>query len=218
MATRKAVLFITNQDFGQTNVVCAVAYELLQGNELDVHIASWALFEPRVIALSEQVQNENPDIPIRPIIFHTLPTGSMFDVWLKHGGRGFANIPHPPGLNSVGWFREVAPPIIAPWDREEHIELFEACAELAKKIKPGFILLDPHVAPAHDMCRTLNWKHAILSPCTLAGGIIPEQPWLSGFWKYPAFVHLLSFRICSHANELSMVVWARDIHIPFLGS
>ena len=40
MSERKSILFLTNHEFGQSNAVLAVAYELLIQNELDVHIAS----------------------------------------------------------------------------------------------------------------------------------------------------------------------------------
>ncbi|KAJ8120421.1 hypothetical protein O1611_g10370 [Lasiodiplodia mahajangana] len=37
------------------------------------------------------------------------------------------------------------------------------------------------------MARSLKRKYAVLSPCTLAEGLIAEQPWLAAYWKYPAF-------------------------------
>ncbi|KAI0458272.1 hypothetical protein F5B21DRAFT_460430 [Xylaria acuta] len=37
------------------------------------------------------------------------------------------------------------------------------------------------------MARKLKRKYAVLSPCTLAEGLISEQPWLAAYWKYPAF-------------------------------
>ena len=149
-------------------------------------------FAPRVTALSEQVQKENPTRQIRPIQFHTLPIGSMFTAWIDKGGIGFENLPHPPGVKGMAHFKIVAPPILAPYSPEEHIQLYKACSRLAKKLNPGLIVLDPYVSPAHDMCRMGNWKYAVLNPCTLVPALAPKQPWLAGFWKYPAYVGSLS--------------------------
>jgi hypothetical protein len=82
----------------------------------------------------------------------------------------------------------ITPQVLASWEPEEHIEIFEWCGELVGKVKPSLVVLDPFLAPAHDACRELKLNHAILSPCTLAAGLIPEQPWLAVFWKYPGYV------------------------------
>ena len=40
MAERQNILLLTNSEYGQSNVIVAVAYELLLQGEFDVHIAS----------------------------------------------------------------------------------------------------------------------------------------------------------------------------------
>jgi hypothetical protein len=187
MLNRKTVLFMTNEEFGQTNVVLAVVYELLRQNQLDIHIASWAALEPRVAALSEKVGREMPDITLQPVQFHTLPFSPMFSMWEKNGGS-MASIPHPPGRKGMARLQPLVAELFGVWGPKEYVELCEACENLAKKLQPGLIILDPVFPPAHDMCRKLNWNHAVLTPCTLASGLIPGQPWLAGIWKYPRFV------------------------------
>jgi hypothetical protein len=200
MSKRKSILFLTNSDYGQSNVVLAVAYELLQLNELDVHIASWSPLESRAVALSERVQAENAGVTIHPITFHTFPLYSMFDSWLRNTRNGAkADLPHPPGLNGTARLKALAPQVLAAWEPKEHIALYDRCGELTAKIKPSLVVLDPFLAPAFDTCKKLKLKHAILSPCTLASGIIPEQPWLAGFWKYPGYVQ--------HSREQSYIVY-----------
>jgi hypothetical protein len=193
MSERKSILFLTNSDFGQSNVVLAVAYELLTQNELDIHIASWSQLESRTSALSERVQAENPGVSIRPITFHALPLYSMFDSWMKNNKNGNkADLPHPPGLNGAARLKILAPQVLAAWEPEEHIALYEWCGELTGKVNPSLVVLDPFLGPAHDTCRKLKLNHAILSPCTLASGLIPEEPWLAGFWKYPGYVQIFT--------------------------
>ncbi|RDW56481.1 glycosyltransferase family 1 protein [Coleophoma crateriformis] len=185
MSNRKSVLFFTNEEFGQTNVILAVAYELLRQNEINVHIASWPAFQPRVAALSEKVQKEKPEIEIRPIQFHVLPLSPMFDLWVQNGGSR-SIIPHPPGKKGITRLKKLVTELFGVWNPTEYIMLFETCRTLVDEVNPGLIVLDPVFPPAHDLCRTLGLNYAVLSPCTLVPGLNPEQPWLAGFWKYPA--------------------------------
>jgi hypothetical protein len=45
---REKIIFLTSSEYGQANVVLAVAYELLLRQEHDIHIASFAPLEGRV--------------------------------------------------------------------------------------------------------------------------------------------------------------------------
>jgi 2-acylglycerol O-acyltransferase 1 len=189
MPDRKSILFLTNAEFGQSNVVVAAAYELLKQNELDVHIASWPPLDSRARALSEAVQAEKSGVPIHSITFHSLPGQSVMGTWLKNAPKSAAaDLPHPPGIKGAARIRALAPQILACWEPDEHIELYEWCCDLTRKLGPSLVVLDPFLAPAHDTCRKLKLNHAVLSPCTLASGLIPEEPWLAVFWKYPAYV------------------------------
>ena len=162
MSERKSIIFLTNHEFGQSNVVLAVAYELLIQNELDVHIASWSPLESRALALLERVQAEKAGTSICPITFHSFPLQSVLDSWLKNTTESAkADLPHPPGLNGAARLRRLTPQVLAAWHPEEHIKLYEW---------PSLVVLDPFLAPAHDTCRKLKLNHTILSPCTLASG------------------------------------------------
>ena len=73
MSSRPSVLFLTNPKNGQSNVVLAVAYELLKSNNSNIRVASWPPLEPRLAQLSAQVAAENPFLKIQPITFHRMP-------------------------------------------------------------------------------------------------------------------------------------------------
>jgi hypothetical protein len=222
MPERKAVLFFTNSDFGQVNVVLAVAYELLRQNKLDIHIASWPLLEPRLESLFQKVQNENPSQSISPIKFHNLSLFPGFNAWLKNRkGRKKADVPHPPGRHGADRIAQLTVKALATWEPEQHLSLFEWSADLTRHLDPALVVLDPFLIPIHDMARNLKRKYAVLSPCTLADGLIPEQPWLAAFWKYPAYTPdtlSLSHPAFSDTNIQSLIDFRQVFHIPCPGA
>jgi hypothetical protein len=188
MTKRKAVLFITDCEYGQSNVVLAVAYDLLLRNKVDVHIASWVALKPRILQLQDRIRQENPTKTFSPITFHNLPGLSMFESWLNETGYTKSRMCHAPGTKGAAHFRTLISGLLHAWNPDDYIALYDWCADFAVTLDPAVIVLDPFVPAAHDMCRTVPRNYVVLSPCTLAAGIIPEQPQLAGFWKYPAFV------------------------------
>ncbi|KAI0534908.1 hypothetical protein GGR58DRAFT_33846 [Xylaria digitata] len=188
MAERKTVLFFTNSDFGQANVVLSTAYELLRQNRLNIHIASWAPLKPRLESLSQKVQDENLSRSIPAITFHDLASFPGFlEFAKKNANRRKADVPHPPGRLGAERIALLAVRFLSAWGPDAHLALLGWAADLTKELNPALIVVDPHLVPIHDMARSLKRKYSVLSPCTLAEGLISEQPWLSAYWKYPAF-------------------------------
>jgi 2-acylglycerol O-acyltransferase 1 len=186
MAKRKEVLFITDCEYGQSNVVLAVAHDLLLRNEVDVHIASWIALKPRIIQLQDRICQENPTKTVSPITFHNLPGLSMFESWLNETGYTKSRMCHAPGIRGAAHLRTLLSGLLHAWNPNDYIALYDWCADFAATLDPAVIVLDPFVPAAHDMCRTVPRNYVVLSPCTLAAGIIPEQPRLAWVWKYPA--------------------------------
>ncbi|KAI0418908.1 hypothetical protein F5X98DRAFT_362854 [Xylaria grammica] len=188
MAERRTVLFFTNSDFGQANVVLSTVYELLRQNRLDVHVVSWAPLQPRLESLERRVQEETLSQSRPSITFHNLASFPGFlDFAKKNVNRRKADVPHPPGRLGAERIALLAVRFLSAWGPEAHLALLGWAADLTKELDPALVVVDPHLVPVHDMARSLKRKYAVLSPCTLAEGLISEQPWLSAYWKYPAF-------------------------------
>lgn len=185
MPSRPCVLFLTNCEFGQSNVVLAVISELLRKDVVDVHIASWAALEPRVVHLRRQFCGSVESKETERITFHTIPGTGMLDSVLKNFNQRRDTLPHKPGYAGATRLRELAPQMLAPWNPEEHIRMVTWFKELATTLQPAVLILDPILSPAHDMVRGSSWKYVILSPCSLASGLYLTEPWLAFFWKYP---------------------------------
>ncbi|KAH7313135.1 hypothetical protein BKA65DRAFT_542660 [Rhexocercosporidium sp. MPI-PUGE-AT-0058] len=147
--------------------------------------ASWAALEPRVLHLNNQLLDSGAVNKTRSITFHAIPGLAMFDSALKKFNQGRDTLPHKPGYAGASRLREMAPQMLAPWNPEEHIRLVRWFKALATKLQPAVLVIDPFLSPAHDMVRGSTWKYAVRSTCSLIMGLIPAEPWLAVFWKYP---------------------------------
>lgn len=187
MSHRKAVLLFTNSDFGQANVFLATTYELLRQDTLDIHIASWPQLQPRLDDLAERVQQENPDLKLSPIQFHNLADSPGLARFLETlGEKNKADVPHPPGRLGAERIAMLTSRCLTIWEPEQHLSIFDWSADLARQLDPALIVVDPFLVPVHDMARTFKRSYAVLTPCSLADGLIPQQPWFAAWWKYPA--------------------------------
>jgi hypothetical protein len=63
----KKILLLTSSEYGQANVVLAVAYEMLLRQQHEIHIASFAPLKGRVESLNELFQDK-----CVPATFHTV--------------------------------------------------------------------------------------------------------------------------------------------------
>ncbi|KAK8849240.1 glycosyltransferase family 1 protein [Apiospora arundinis] len=188
MPERPIVLFFAISDFGYVNVVLATIYELLRQGRLDIHIASFAPLQPRLDNLVQKVKDENPSQPISPIAFHNLAQFPGFATWAAAGkDRKKADVPHPPGRNGAVRVALLTLKALAIMEPEQYLSLFDWSANLTRQLNPALVVIDPILLPVHDMVRTLKRRYAVLHPWNVADGLIPQQPWLAAWWKYPAF-------------------------------
>lgn len=187
MSERPSVLFFTISDFGYVNVVLATIHELLAENKVDIHVASFAPLQPRLDSLFQRVKDENPSQPISPVKFHNLAEFPGFGAWASESkDRKKADVPHPPGRNGAKRVELLTLKALAIMEPEQYLSLFDWSTDLTKELNPALVVIDPILLPVHDMARTLKRKYAVLHPWSVADGLIPKQPWLAAYWKYPA--------------------------------
>lgn len=167
----------------------------LMSTDFAIHVASWPALNKRVHELHAQVQAQNSDVKITPLTTHLLPHLSMVDSWQSHFHQQRISLSHVPASKSMTRFSELIPQMLVPWDAEEHIDIYRACMDIASSVNPAWIVLDPFVSPAHDMARTEKWadKHCVMNPMSLGGHVAMQQPWLKGWWQYPAACTAFSY-------------------------
>jgi hypothetical protein len=99
---RRTILFLTNSEYGEANVIIAVSHELLTRGNCDIHIASYSILSKRIADLENgafgAIPKETTSITLHPF------TGlSMHEVRRKK--FGINDIHHKPGLKgAIGTF------------------------------------------------------------------------------------------------------------------
>ena len=178
MARREVVLFLTNSEHGQTNVMLAVAHELLARDEFDLHVGSFPGLHPRIT----QLQSSFPE-KTDPIKFHPLPGPTMFEAYERKTGR-FDTV-HAPGLFGAVESYRLIPNILAAWDGPEYVRQYDACLELIGTLHPTLVIMDPLFSQGIDACHKAAQKYIILTPVSLNETIKSLQPGWESWWKYP---------------------------------
>ena len=108
MCNFEKVLFPTNCEHGQSNVVLAMAHQLLEGHDVDVHFASWVPLDPRLWNIFDEVPK------MGQITFHLIPGLKMFDAVLKNFNPTRDSLSHAPGYAGATCLRELMPQMLAP--------------------------------------------------------------------------------------------------------
>lgn len=182
MAQRKKILLFTNSEYGQANVFLATAHDLVLRGDCDVHLSSFPDLEPRVTELSNRLSQPSQAGTSRgTLTFHAIPATPMLPAFQ----RILDDVNHPPGVKGAIRSFEILDTIVCPWDGPEYVRIYGICVEIIKSLVPAVVVVDNGFSQALDACRTLPWKHVVLSPNTVKDIAGPAQPNLAYFWKYP---------------------------------
>ncbi|KAF5374555.1 hypothetical protein D9757_010159 [Collybiopsis confluens] len=178
MTSSKKILLFTNSEYGQANVFLSVAYELAMRN-VQVHIASFPPFGKRLLNLEPLLKDYSQDI-----IFHTVPGLNYEDALTRF--VDFKQLCTPPGVNGALQSYAVVPHAISPWTVEEYHQQMISLENIVEAVNPDGVAIDSLWNTALDVSKKLGLKRVILSPNSPKDFIGMKQPWLGGFWKYPA--------------------------------
>lgn len=113
MAHRKPILFLTNSSYGQANLVLAVIHQLLQKNELDVHVASWAPLESRLLELGFRISHPDRASTTCQVTYHVIPGLGMMDAVAMNFSATHDSLPHAPGYAGMARFRQLVLQMLA---------------------------------------------------------------------------------------------------------
>ncbi|KAF8644276.1 hypothetical protein AX16_008578, partial [Volvariella volvacea WC 439] len=176
MATK--VLFLTNCEYGQANVVLAVAYELALRN-VEVHIASFLPLQKRLPEIQSLLPPSAPSIA-----FHTIKGLPHVHALSRHVDADVSY--HPPGVG--GAFRSFSrvADILSPWTTEEYHEQLLSIQDILDQVNPTAVVVESLLTGGIDVCKKLGKKYIVLSPNSPKDLVGIMQPALRGFWKYPA--------------------------------
>ncbi|PSR82295.1 hypothetical protein BD289DRAFT_371433 [Coniella lustricola] len=216
--TRHSLLFFTNSEWGQANVILATIHEFLILDTLDIHLASYAALLPRLqeFLTSHSISYPRPlkifcsqdgKFPSqRPsITFHTIPGLSIAQ--LCHQDGIATSLPHEPGLKGAipsyarleeFFFRHTA---------DEYMEQEKHSKQVIMKVRPALILSEQGFSPGLDACIELNLPFTILSPNSFKDFEQRLQPGLAMLWKYPALASAFPFPVPWKLIPTNIYLW-----------
>ncbi|KAH7346493.1 UDP-glucoronosyl and UDP-glucosyl transferase family protein [Rhexocercosporidium sp. MPI-PUGE-AT-0058] len=188
MGKRKRILFFTSSEYGQANVIIAVAYELLVLQQYEIHIAS---FEP----LRQRINGLNKFLPQDgiPIIFHSIVGPAALDALVaKDEFIG----PYSPGVHgALNTYRVTLPAMADTWTEAEYMSSYQTCLGIIRSVGPKIIIADPLMSQGLEACNTLSRKHVVLSPNTFLELLRKKQSLFSQFFRIPTIASGFSYPI-----------------------
>jgi len=176
---QKKILFLTSSEYGQANVILAVAYELLLRQEYDIHIASFAPLEIRIEDLNALIpKNANP------ATFHTI-FGPSLSQCLEEKDEFIG--PYPPGIKGAfKTYRVTLPSMATAYNEAQYMAGYKSCVEILKSVEPDLIVIEPMLDQGLDACKTLSRTYVVLSPNTFQELLRYKQPTHKILCKNPA--------------------------------
>ncbi|TVY46445.1 Glycosyltransferase sdnJ [Lachnellula occidentalis] len=202
----KKILFLTSSEYGQANVILAVAYELLLRRKYQVHFASFAPLEGRIRELNALAATDDSIAAV----FHSVPGPSSSEALaVKDDFIG----PYPPGVQgALDTYRVTLPEIANTWNEREYMLGYESCRHILQAVHPDIIVADPLFSQGLDACLKLSRKYVVLSPNTFQDILRKRQP-LSRlqFFLYPAISSAFPYPVPWHLIPANIFLKTRLI-------
>jgi len=174
-STPLPILFATSSEFGQANVILAVAQELANDPRFSVHVLSHQKLEGRVAEINSSGKIKSP------ITFHAVEVPRLEELFRRH----FVHIQHRPGFPwGVTGHTNLINGVLG-FETSEYITAYLACRKEFEKLRPAALVLDPIFWFGHDAARSLGMSYITLGPSSpkdLAGPTLPKK---AIYWKYP---------------------------------
>ena len=185
----KRILFFTSSEYGQANVILAVAYELLLQN-YDIHIASFAPLKDRIPKLNQLASSISIGMA-SAATFHLVDGSSAQEALLA---RDEFIGPFPPGVRgAIDCYKTTLPAMATTWDGNVYMHGYNRCLKILDTVVPDLNVCDPLMSQGLEACNTRSRHCVILSPNTFREIMAKQQPIFPTFFRYPACVpHLIS--------------------------
>lgn len=179
----KNVLFYTNSEYGQANVILAVAYELLIRQKYNVHIASFAPLKNRIPELNNLALLKS-DGKASAATFHTVVGPSAQEALLA---RDEFIGPFPPGIHgATDCYRTTLPAMATTWEVSLYMSGYLSCLDILDSVSPDLIVCDPLMSQGLEACNARSRDCVVLSPNTFRDIMAKQQPMFPSFFRYPA--------------------------------
>ncbi|KAF5382861.1 hypothetical protein D9757_007252 [Collybiopsis confluens] len=174
----RRILLITNCEYGQANVVLALAYELATRPDVQVAIASFAPLEKRVAHIQNELRDTGFDSA--DVSFYLLPgRGHIAAV-----GMTRLDTPHGPGVNEALHSFRYAPSMLLPWTESEYRDQLQTIENIVQKFQPDIVGVEWFLRAGQDVCKKLGVKLFVITPNSSKDLVSFRQS--ASLWKLPA--------------------------------
>ncbi|KAH7108985.1 hypothetical protein B0J13DRAFT_320538 [Dactylonectria estremocensis] len=182
----KKILFFTNSDYGQANIVLATVYELmLLTKDVEIHIASYEGLRHAALETNQLALDNSAGTPPLHLVFHRLNGRSQFEAATGPDVDIFKAYDRPPTFVNAARTILCIEGIMQPWSPEEFADLYQQSLDVLKHVEPDLVVVEPLFTPGLTLCNHLGVKWIVLSPNTIKDFAVPMQPRVAALWKYP---------------------------------
>ncbi|KAJ3963093.1 hypothetical protein N0V92_000234 [Colletotrichum tropicale] len=183
---KKKIIFLTNSDYGQANVVLSVAYALVhKSQDVEVHIASQARLKGPTSRLVKQLTADLGAAAVDAVKFHEVAGLSHFDSVDRPGNPTMETWLVNPNFSNVTRNMLNIAGLALPWSPEEFVEIYRDLDRIWNDIKPDVTVAEAFFAPALTFCNRIKTNWIVLAPNTIKDFALPLQPKMAMLWKYP---------------------------------
>ncbi|KAL2069622.1 hypothetical protein VTL71DRAFT_14301 [Oculimacula yallundae] len=192
MGKPKRILFFTSSEYGQANVILAVASELLILQQYEVHIASFEPLRSRIDELNKSLSSQDGI----HAVFHSIPGPAALDSLLaKNGFIG----PYSPGIRgALKTYKITLPAMATTWTEAEYMASYKRSLEIILSVEPNIIVVDPLMSQGLEACNTMSRKRVVLSPNTFLELLRKQQSTFAQFFRIPTTASGFSFPVPLH--------------------
>ncbi|KAJ0307240.1 hypothetical protein Brms1b_010079 [Colletotrichum noveboracense] len=183
---KKRIIFLTNSDYGQANVVLSVAHALVhKSQDVEVHIASQARLKGPTSRLVEQLTADLGSAAVDAVKFHEVAGLSHFDSVDRPGNPTMETWLVNPNFSNVTRNMLNIAGLALPWSPEEFVEIYRDLERIWNDVKPDVTVAEAFFAPALTFCNRIKMNWIVLAPNTIKDFALPLQPKMAMLWKYP---------------------------------
>ncbi|KAI8235329.1 Glycosyltransferase sdnJ [Colletotrichum sp. SAR 10_86] len=183
---KKRIIFLTNSDYGQANVVLSVAHALVhKSQDVEVHIASQARLKGPTSRLVKQLTADLGSAAVDAVKFHEVAGLSHFDSVDRPGNPTMETWLVNPNFSNVTRNMLNIAGLALPWSPEEFVEIYRDLERIWNDVKPDVTVAEAFFAPALTFCNRIKMNWIVLAPNTIKDFALPLQPKMAMLWKYP---------------------------------
>ncbi|CAI0646602.1 unnamed protein product [Colletotrichum noveboracense] len=202
---KKRIIFLTNSDYGQANVVLSVAHALVhKSQDVEVHIASQARLKGPTSRLVEQLTADLGSAAVDAVKFHEVAGLSHFDSVDRPGNPTMETWLVNPNFSNVTRNMLNIAGLALPWSPEEFVEIYRDLERIWNDVKPDVTVAEAFFAPALTFCNRIKMNWIVLAPNTIKDFALPLQPKMAMLWKYPVICSSLPFPVPLHLIPLNV--------------